>query len=90
MTENNDAEPLSKISPDQFMNIADKFINVANRSNQRVPAVELHMAFLYAAARYSSHVCKNVLEVEDQEQFVSEMTKSYQEMLRNHLADPSV
>ncbi len=90
MTENNDAEPLSNISPDQFMNIADKFINVANRSNQRVPAVELHMAFLYAAARYSSHVCKNVLEVEDQEKFVSEMTKSYQEMLRNHLADPSV
>ncbi|MBO6549879.1 MAG: DUF3144 domain-containing protein [Rhizobiales bacterium] len=90
MTETNDGEPERNISPEQFMNIADKFINVANRTNQRVPAVDLHMAFLYAATRYSAHVCKNVLEVQDQEEFVSEMTKSFQEMLRNHLADPSV
>ena len=40
MTENNDGEPLRNISPEQFMNIADKFINVANRSNQKIPAVD--------------------------------------------------
>lgn len=90
MTKDNNAEPERNISPEQFMNLADKFIDVANKNNKRVPAVDLHMSFLYAAARYSGHVCKNVLEVQDQEEFVTEMTKAYQEMLRNHLADPSV
>ena len=48
------------------------------------------MIMLYAAARYNAHVCKNVVCVDEQEVFVTEMMKSYQEMLRNHLADPSV
>ena len=74
----------------RFMEIADKFIDVANRENQTVQATELHMAFLYAAARYNAHVAKNVLEVDEHEPYVTEMLKSYQEMLRNHLADPYV
>ncbi len=74
----------------RFVEIADKFIDVANRENQTINATELQMAFLYAAARYNAHVAKNVLEVNEHEPFVDEMSKSYQEMLRNHLADPSV
>ena len=74
----------------RFLQIADKFIDVANRENRETEATDLHMAFLYAAARYNAHVGKNVLEVEEHEQFVEAMLKSYQEMLRNHLADPSV
>jgi ATP-dependent helicase/DNAse subunit B len=73
-----------------FLKLADKFIDVANRENQRISATELHMAFLYAAARYNVHVAKVILDIPDHEAFVADMTKSYQEMLRQHLADPSI
>ncbi len=78
------------LTPERFMKIADKFIDIANKQNNRVPATDLHMIFLFAATRYHAHVCKNVIEAEDQEKFVEEMTRAFQEMLRNHLADPSV
>jgi hypothetical protein len=73
-----------------FLKLADRFISLANRENRTTPATDLHMAFLYAAARYNAHVAKNVVDVDDHEVFVTAMTKSYQEMLRNHLADPEV
>ena len=84
------AESRGEMTDRRFMEIADKFIDVANRENQTVTATELHMAFLYAAARYNAHVGKNVLEIDQHEPYVAEMLKSYQEMLRNHLADPNV
>ena len=74
----------------KFMQLADKFIDMANRQNQTVEATALHMIMLYAAARYSAHVAKNVVNVEEHEPFVQEMAKVYQEMLRNHLADPNL
>ena len=73
-----------------FVKTADKFIDVANRENKTVLATELHLAFLYASARYSAHVAKNVSEVENHEEWVKSMTENYQEMLRNHLADPGL
>ncbi len=84
------AEARGEMTDRRFMEIADKFIDVANRENQTVNATELHMALLYAAARYNAHVAKNVLEIDEHEPYVTEMLKSYQEMLRNHLADPSI
>jgi hypothetical protein len=73
-----------------FLKLADRFIDVANRENRRVPATELHMAFLYAAARYNAHVAKTVLEIGSHEDFVAEITTHYGEMLRQHLADPMI
>ncbi|MGI9380700.1 MAG: DUF3144 domain-containing protein [Methyloligellaceae bacterium] len=73
-----------------FLKTADKFIDVANRENAHTNATELHLAFLYAAARYNAYVGKAILEVEEHEKFVEEMTKQYQEMLRQHLADDSI
>lgn len=73
-----------------FLKTADKFIDVANRENKKVQATELHMAFLYAAARYNAYVANNVLEISDHEDFVTTMTKHYQEMLRQNLADPKL
>ncbi|MCB1505532.1 MAG: DUF3144 domain-containing protein [Hyphomicrobiaceae bacterium] len=73
-----------------FLNLAAKFIDLANRENQRVPATDLHMAFLWAAARYNAHVAKAVLQVENHEEFVKTMTDEYREMLRQHLADPGL
>jgi hypothetical protein len=73
-----------------FLKVADKFIDVANRQNQRIKATELHLAFLYASARYSAYVAKAILDAPNHEDFVKEMTVRYQEMLRQHLADPAL
>ena len=73
-----------------FLKLADKFIDLANRENAQVKATQLHMAFLYAAARYNAYVAKSVGNVEDHEKFVQHMVKQYQEMLRQHLADESL
>ena len=79
-----------QVSDDRFLKLADKFIDVANKENQNINATDLHMIFLYAAARYNAHVAKNVLDLDEHEPYVTEMLKAYQEMLRNHLADPNV
>ena len=73
-----------------FLKAADRFIDVANKQNARVKATELHLAFLYASARYSAYVAKAILDAPNHEDFVTEMTARYQEMLRQHLADPSL
>lgn len=73
-----------------FLKISDKFIDLANRENEGVKATELHMAFLWAAARYNAHVAKNVIRADNHEAFVQKMAGQYMEMLRQHLADPSL
>ncbi len=73
-----------------FLKVADKFIDVANRQNAHVRATDLHMAFLYAAARYNAFVAKTILDVDNHEVFVKEMAEQYKEMLRQNLADPSL
>lgn len=88
-TERRAARKEGKLDTSAFLKVADQFIDLANRQNQKVQATDLHMAFLFSAARYNAHVAKNVLEIEDQEDFVNDMMKTYGEMLRNHLADPS-
>ena len=79
-----------KLDTTAFLKVADKFIDVANRENQRVEATDLHLAFLWAAARYNAHVAVNLLEVPNHEVFVKEMKEQYVEMLRQHLADPAL
>ena len=73
-----------------FLKIADKFIDLANRENAQIKATQLHMAFTYAAARYSAYVAKSVGNIEEHEKFVQHMVGQYQEMLRQHLADESL
>ena len=70
-----------------FLDVANKFIELANRQNRTVKATDLHMAFLYAAARYNAYVANAVLHVEKHEEFVQHMVAQYTEMLRLHLAD---
>jgi len=78
------------LSPTAFVEVSNKFIDVANKQNSTVKASELHMAFLFGSARYSAFFAKNIAKTENQEEFVDHMTKQYMEMLRQHLADPSV
>ena len=84
------AEARGEMTDKRFLEIADQFIDLANQQNEKINATDLHMIFLYAAARYNAHVGKNVLSLDEHETYVTEMLKSYQEMLRNHLADPNV
>lgn len=73
-----------------FLKVADKFIDLANRQNRLVKATELHVAFLYAAARYNAYVGKSILSVANHEDYVKQMSAQYVEMLRQHLADPAL
>ena len=75
---------------DAFVALADRFIDLANRQNASIDARNVHMAMLWAAARYNAHVAKNVLDVGEHEPFVADMVKQYAEMLRQHLADPNL
>ena len=47
-------------------------------------------AFMYGAARCQAHVARNVINVEDDEDFVSHMVNAFTEMLRQNLADPNI
>lgn len=73
-----------------FLRVADQFISLANQRNKKIEATELQMAMLFAAARYSAHVGKNVMNVSDHEEFVQHMVAQYTDMLRTHMADPTV
>lgn len=73
-----------------FLKLADKFIDLANRENQKVNATQVHMAFLWGAARYNAFVGKSIMGIEDHEEFVDSMTKEYTEMLRQHLGDETL
>lgn len=73
-----------------FLKVADKFIDLANRENQKANAVQLHMAFLFASARYSAFVGKTMLGIEKHEEYVEKMTNEYRDMLRQHLADKTL
>ncbi|WP_436640289.1 DUF3144 domain-containing protein [Microbaculum sp. FT89] len=79
-----------ELDTEAFLKVANKFIELANRENQAVKATDLHMAFLYAAARYNAYVAKAILDVEKHEEFVEHMVAQYSEMLRQHLADDTL
>ncbi len=73
-----------------FLKVADSFIDLANRHNRTVQATQLHMAFLFAAARYNAHVGKAVLEIDDHEEYVETLTNEYRDFLRQHLGDETL
>ena len=84
------AEAQGEMTDQRFLELADRFIDLANRENRSVKATDLQMVMTYAAARYAAHVAKNVVEVDEHEPFVENMMKNFGEMLRNHLADPNL
>ncbi|CAI8447215.1 MAG: Uncharacterised protein [SAR116 cluster bacterium MED-G04] len=79
-----------RIDEATFLKLADQFISLANTRNKKVLATELQFVMLFAAARYAAHVAKNVIDVEDQEEFAAHMNAQFRDMMREHLADPSV
>ncbi len=79
-----------QLDPTAFLKVADDFIDLANRKNRTIAAADLSMAFMYGAARYQAHVARNVVEVSDDEDFVTHMANAFTEMLRQNLADPNI
>ena len=58
-----------------FLKLADHFITLANTKNKTIKSTDLNYIMLYAAARYSAHVGKNVLEIENHEDYVKHMSE---------------
>ena len=75
---------------DSFVRLADQLISLANQRNKKVAATDLQLVMMFAAARYAVHVGKNVLAVDEHEKFIDHVSKQYQDMLRTHMADPTV
>ncbi len=84
------ARKAGELDTTAFLKTADKFIDLANRENSKIQATDLHLAFLFAAARYNAYVANAILEVDDHEYFVKHMVEQYTEMLRQHLADGEI
>ena len=78
------------LDQDAFLRVADQFISLANDRNKKILATELHFALMYAAARYTGHVGKNVVNIEDQDNWITHMTAQFQDMLRENMADPAL
>ena len=78
------------LDQDAFLRVADQFISLANDRNKKILATELHFALMYAAARYTGHVGKNVVDIDDQDVWITHMTAQFQDMLRENMADPAL
>ncbi len=89
-TERRLARKEGKLDTTEFLKVADRFIDLANNQNKKILASELHLAFLFAAARYNAYVANSILNVENHEEFVKHMVEQYTEMLRQHLADDNI
>ena len=73
-----------------FLKLADHFISFANTKNKTIKSTDLNYIMLYAAAWYSAHVGKNVLETDNHEDYVKHMSEQFIDMIREHLADPNL
>lgn len=78
------------LDQESFLRVADQFISLANERNKKILATELHFALMYAAARYTAHVGKNIAEIQDQDEWVTHMSAQFQDMLRENIADPAL
>jgi len=78
------------LDQEAFLRVADQFISLANDRNKKILATELHFALMYAAARYTAHVGKNVVQTQDQDEWITHMAAQFQDMLRENIADPAL
>ena len=77
----------TKVKPEDFLLLADKVIGFANHSATEMRKNAVHLAFLYAIARYGVFDWQNGPKAEDEEGFIAKMMKRYEAMLREQLGD---
>ncbi|MHA1560378.1 MAG: DUF3144 domain-containing protein [Alphaproteobacteria bacterium] len=75
------------VPADKFLGVADTVIGFANHSSTEMRKDGVHLAFLYAIARYGVFDWQNGPKNEDQEAFIAKMIKRYEAMLREQLGD---
>lgn len=79
-----------KVPQDKFLTLADQVIGFANHSATEMKRDGVHLAFLYAAARYGVFVWRSTpvgKSGNDGEAFIKTMVKRYEEMLREQIKD---
>ena len=76
-----------KVPQDKFLETADKVIGLANHAATEMRKGAVHLAFLYAIARYGVFDWQNSPKNEDADAFVAKMLKRYEAMLREQLGD---
>lgn len=74
---------------DKFLSLADQVIGFANHSSTEMKREAVHMAFLYAVARYGAFAWQASPEGKggDSDKFITGMLKRYESMLREQLGD---
>ena len=90
---NDSNEPIHKqnvLDGKNFLKNADHFISLANTKNKTIKSTDLKYVLLYASSRYAAHVAKNVIKIEDQENFIKHMNAQFVDMLRENFADPNL
>jgi len=75
------------VPADKFLRVADSVIGLANHSSTEMRKDGVHLAFLYAIARYGVFDWQNGPQNEDQDAFIAKMLKRYEAMLREQLGD---
>ena len=76
-----------KVPRDKFLETADKAIGLANHAATEMRKEGVHLAFLYAIARYGVFDWQNGPKKEDADAFIAKMLKRYESMLREQLGD---
>ena len=66
----NNYKDQDKLDTKNFLKNVDHFITLENTKNKTIKATELKYILMYASGRYSAHVGKNVIKIDDQEKFV--------------------
>ncbi len=82
---------MSENIPDQeFFELADSFIRLANQHRENIPATKVSSAFLYAAARYNAFVAASAdgADPESEREVVIEyFTQQYRKMISENMDD---
>lgn len=76
-----------KVARERFLKTADKVIGLANHEATEMRKDAVHLAFLYATARYGVFDWQNGPQNEDAGAFVAKMVGRYEAMLREQLGD---
>jgi hypothetical protein len=77
---------------DQFLNLGDQLIGLANHHATQNKPQAVHLAFLYAVSRYGVFAWRSSPSGKDADpdQFVADMVKRYERMLREQLGDATL
>lgn len=72
---------------DQFVALANRFINFANEEGKKTIPTNVQMSFIFAAARYTAFMARKVVKPTDDKAFIDEVSATFRRMLTEQMAD---